>query len=63
MRFLLAEQKKKQKMQMLLSDIPLRMIVSYGLKIRELAHSFFRAMHLLKHPVDVQMSAPASFWR
>ena len=45
-------------MQMVLPVIPLRMIVSCGLKIRELAHSLFRVMHLLKHPVHVQMSPP-----
>lgn len=45
-------------MQMVFSVIPLRMTVSYDLKIHELAHSLFRVMHLLKHPVHVQMSAP-----
>lgn len=45
-------------MQMVLSVIPLRMIVSYGLKTHELGHPLFRVMRLLKHPMHVQMSAP-----
>lgn len=58
MRFLLAEQKRKQKMQIVLSVITLRTIVSQDLNTHELAHSLFRVMHLLKHPLHVQMSAP-----
>lgn len=39
--------------------VPLRMIVSFSLKIHELAHPLFSLIHLLKHPMHVQMSAPS----
>lgn len=45
-------------MQIVLSVIPLRMVVSQGLNTHELAYSLFRVLHLLKHPVLVPMSAP-----